>query len=172
MVSGMFCLMQATKSIWSTEKCTNPMSFFGNVNKYNKATTVVRFFNASCSRYIDLLRNSCYCTSQVPIPPTLLKCLPHPWNIPQSTHLRNISSTIKTFETKHLSIKTCWEAFHVTQQKCHHPDNFKQMFLQDLSIQLFTFLTKIFDRLHQLLGGERELGAMGALCACIAARFF
>ena len=71
------------------------------MNIYNKATTVVRLFNASCSRYIDLLRNSCYCTSQVPIPPTLLTCLPHPWNIPQSTPLRNISSTKKTCETKH-----------------------------------------------------------------------
>ena len=80
------------------------MSFFGNVNKYNKATTVVRFFNASYSHYIDLLRNYCYCTSQVPIPPTLLTCLPHPWNIPQSTRLRNISSTKKTCETKHTCI--------------------------------------------------------------------
>ena len=88
------------------------MSVFGNVNIYNKATTVVRFFNATCSRYIDLLRNSCYCTSQVPIPPTLLTCLPHPWNIPQSTHLRNISSTkkhLKQNNTKHLSIKTRWK---------------------------------------------------------------
>ena len=53
------------------------------MKKYNKATTVIRFFNASYSRYIDLLRNSCYCTSQIPIPPTLLTCLPHPWNISQ-----------------------------------------------------------------------------------------
>ena len=66
------------------------MSFFRKVNKCKKATTVVRCLNASYLRYIDFLRNYCYSTSHVPIPPILLACRPHPWNIPQIT---NINST-------------------------------------------------------------------------------
>ena len=105
------------------------MSFFRKMNKCKKATTVVRCFNASYLRYIDFLRNYCYSTSHVPIPPILLTCRPHPWNIPQTTNisstnnLKNNTSPLSIINMLKLSKRHPSSSFFVTKKMDSHQIN-------------------------------------------------